>query len=796
MEILKRLREGATICITNSKGKQKLLKSLDAFYQIEFLTKQELQKKLLYEYHKEALYQFCQEYDLIPENGKIFLDSMYAITKKEQDSVLFGQKEWLKKQNLLITHPYFLEQLKKKQVLIYGYEEYEMKFLSSILKQYTTVQYIEDEAKKYIPTITEYETLEEEVVGVAEQISMLLKKGVSINRIYLGNVTNDYHSIIERIFHTFKIPIEASHQHVLYEYPVIQTLLKKISWEEPLTLFEPLLQELKQEYPKTDSVIFETLISIINKYYQKNRTFKEIKEIFIYELKQAVVKQKPCSNLIKQITVKDHTLEKEDYLFIIGASLGELSTIYEDQDYFSDIKKEQLGLPTSLEMTLGEENKIKRKITSIPHIFISYKKKSPFKEYLRSPLLEEWSQEIKKGEYQYTNQAYNEYLLNASIDPYLQFNQKSEHLKRYGIEKVYYHTYHNQFTKIDPELFQKYFPFCVLSYTGMQKFFECPFHYYIESILKIKPPIKQTPGLMIGNVFHFILEQYFKGTENLEKLIEEQLNTMEITPISKKQFYLKKYKVEIKRLIEIMEEQLKRSSMKPTYLEEHIEWIEKKKITFRLFGKIDKIMTVEDEDHCYIIVIDYKTGQASSDLSKVVYGLDMQLLLYLYLIQCDPKFSKYQLGGAYLEHIVGNVLNYTNGKTYEDLLWDQSRLDGISIQRREFIKRLDHFYQGKSYVKGVRVKSDGEFYASNKVLEPATLDQLLEIVRRKIDQIEEKIEKAEFFVAPKKFSSEIGDKVSSCEHCPYRDICYLKPNDVIRLKEYKNLEFLKEEAYE
>ncbi len=790
MDLLKQLTKGSNICITPTSYKKKLLVDLSSsIYHVQFLTKEELQKKVLYEYRKDALWYLTKEFQLLPEIGAILLDAMYAVDK-DGPKELYEKKEWLNNNHFMISHPAFLNQLSGKKIWIYGYAPYEMSFLESILKQYTEVFYVE-ECGNFVPVVTEYETLEQEVVGVAEQISQLLCSGVSIDHIYIGRTSSEYDSVLSKIFHYFKIPLVQLNTHSLFEYGMVQDFLSSIDFEQPLSQIDSVLEDLVQKYPITNSFyheIYDSLITILNS-YPRTTQMSDLKEILLYELKQKKVSKESYQHVVEEVDFLSTLFTEEDYVFLMGVNLGFFPTIYEDHDYLSDQQKASFGLPTSFSMTRGEEQKVKDKISSLQHVFISYKKKSPFGEYLPSSLIENYV--VQKGEYHYTNRSYNTYLLNASLDEYVNFNSKNEHLSRlYGIESLYYGTYDNQFTGIAKEVFQKKVPYCVLSYTAMQKFFECPFKYYVHSILKIRPPFLETTSLMVGNLFHTILEQYFKKQGSLDDIIESELSHIEIKPFAKQEFYFKKYRAEIKRLVLLMEKQLNRSSFRPTYFEETIEWLEQKQITFRIFGKIDKIMTVEEDGQSYIIVVDYKTGHATSDLSKVVYGMNMQLLLYLYLISQDERFSKYQLGGAYIESISASIPNYTENKTLEDLLWEQSKLDGLSLNRQEFISRLDHEYMESSYVKGIRVKKDGELYQSNRLLDLSTLEQLLDIVKRNIDVVEEAIRTADFLVMPKKFSSE--HTVSSCAYCEYRDICYLKPKDVKILKEYKNLEFLEE----
>ena len=782
-------KEGDLLYITPSSYKKKLLQELSKehkFYHIQFLTKEELKKQLLYEYHPKALWKLCNQFHLIPEIGAILLEAMYPIEKREQNPSLYDQKIWLQEQKLIITHPAFLESLTRKKIIIYGYDHYEMSFLHSVLKKGYDITYLKEEFKEYIPSITEYDTLEQEVVGVAEKITQLLQKNIPIDQIYLGSVNNDYKSVLGKIFHQFHIPLQQKTSHFLFEYQMVQDFLKKIPLNEPIDKIHLLFSELEHSYSTTVpfyQAIYESLTSILNQYNEEGILFDDIKEMLIYDLKRTKMPSQNYKNVVKEIDFKNTLLKESDYVFLMGINQGIFPTIYEDQDYFSDQEKSRLGLPTSTEATKGEQQKIIQKIKSLPHISLSYKKKTPFEEYLPASFLEEWKEHIKKGRYQYSNQSYNEYLLNSSLDQLIHFNEKNEHLKnRYGIETIFYQNYHNQFTTIRPSLFQKKVPSCVLSYTAMQKFFECPFKYYVGSILKITPPTTETTSLMIGNLFHSILEKALQNPKKEKEIIQEELDKVTMLPKNKRQFYINKYQNEITHLIALIKNQEARSSFRPKYFEKIIQWSEKKQITFQIFGKLDKIMT--DETH--IIVIDYKTGAATSDLSKIIYGMNMQLILYLYFISKEKTFNHYQLGGAYIQSILVPIPIYKEGKTLKDKLWDQGKLNGITLKRVDVIKQLDHQYATSSYIKGIRIKNDGDFYRSNHVIDSSTLDQLLEIAKEKIEEMEVAIENADFKIEPKRFSNEIGEQVSSCTYCPYQDICYRKPKNIMRLKEVKS----------
>lgn len=792
MNIINKIQEDDCIVITPTSYKNAILEELSKIpylYRVKFLNKNELKKNLFWEYTHDALYEYAKHYDVLIENAHVFLEAMYANLDEEKDASLFSQRKWLEENKYMIYHPLFLERVKGKTAYVYGYDICDLKELLPKLEKYCKVIFLHEEGK-FTPSIYKFKTLEQEVVGIAEQIAELITKNIPLNKIYVCNVNNDYKSVISKIFHQFNIPCETKELHSLYEYEITQKFLNILSKDKKMDELNGILASLEEKYPNSDyHDFYENITAILNKYYKKSRSIKEIWDILIYDLKHTYPQKDTVKEAIRFVDFNETFFKEEDYVFILGVNHSEFPKIINDDDYFSDEEKVRLHLPTSIEKNKSLEEKTIRKIESIPHIILSYKKKSPFKEYIPSSLLQAWDVHHIEPQYGYTNKNYNEYLLNSALDNYINFNMKSTNLSNlFGVENVYYQSYDNSFTGINPDSFVGKTSSCNLSYTSMQKFFECPFKFYIENILNVKKPFTLTPSLIVGNLFHTILEKYFKDKTKLDKIIKEELEDIEIEPLAKKEFLSGVYESEIRRLIATMEHQLERSSFVPTYFEEELAFVDDAKIKFKIYGKVDKIMTFEDEENAYIIVIDYKTSTITADASKLVYGLNMQLFLYLYLIRKSEEFKKYTIAGTYISPIIETIPNYTEKKSYEELLWDQSKYSGFSIKNSSIIEKLDHEYKVASYIKGISVKKDGEFSKSENLISMPIMDKLLDIIGENIELVEQEIENANFKIEPKKF---MGDKTAfSCEFCKLKDICYVKPKNIKTIKKYKGLEYL------
>ena len=92
-------------------------------------------------------------------------------------------------------------------------------------------------------------------------------------------------------------------------------------------------------------------------------------------------------------------------------------------------------------------------------------------------------------------------------------------------------------------------------------------------------------------------------------------------------------------------------------------------------------------------------------------------------------------------------------------------------------------------IKGLRTSSKG-FYSSSKVIDDSTMDKLINLVDKKIDESRDKILEGDFEINPKKFYGD--DETIGCEFCKYHDICFRKNEDIKDLKKCKDLSFLEE----
>jgi hypothetical protein len=208
MKILDKLTDNIII-VTPDSIKKIILKNNNKLINIKYMTLEELKKNLFYQYHNHTLYYLTNKFHFIPENALIIMNNLYYIN----DFYHYGKLDYLynikldlKSNNYLINNPLFYEYLKTRKVIIYGYpKNVELNKIIGILEEYTNVEIITDNCDDHTFNVYEYQTIEDEVAGMAEQISHLINEGIDINNIYLHIPSDEYTSTINRIFRIFNI---------------------------------------------------------------------------------------------------------------------------------------------------------------------------------------------------------------------------------------------------------------------------------------------------------------------------------------------------------------------------------------------------------------------------------------------------------------------------------------------------------------------------------------------------------------------------------------------------------------
>lgn len=753
---------------------------------IKVMTTKELRQKFYFSYDEKAIYYLMKKYNYQIDVAKMYLSKCYEVDLDDDNNTkikkIIDIKKELKENNLLTFSPHFIEYLKTKTVIFY-----ECRFLDKLDKKLLDdvslickTKYINEERKQYPhECIYQFDTIEEEVTYIANEICHLIQKGISFNQIKLCGVVGEYSSIIKRIFSWYHIPITFQDSY-LYSTSIAKDFLNHLEKNSIDSL-----KYIEEHYNLTNPnnlELYNQLIQILNKYAWAD-SINEIKPFIEDELKKIPIKS---IHYQEEVTIIDSLASKDsdDYIYLLGFNQGDIPKTYKDESYFNDTLKKKLGLETTNELNQRIYSKWLYEINQTKNLVITSKLNSSLGEHYLSSLNDDLKLEVKKKEinYNYSN-LHNQLLLGEKIDTLIKYGEKQKDLELLytSYPELSYGNYNNDYQTISTVKLKQYLKKrLVLSYSAMNTYYQCGFRYYLANILKLNI-FEETFYTILGNLFHYILSIALEKEINLKEEYQRYLEKCTYPFNSREKFFLKILEKDLDFIIQTIKKQNEVTNLKKTYYEEKIE-IDKSREDMNIIfkGFVDKLMTNEKEDT--VAIIDYKTGNPDLNLNHIIYGLDLQLPVYIYLAK--EKFPQAQIAGFYLQKILNNEISKDYKHTYENLKEEKLKLQGYSNSDITTLEKFDTTYNESKMIKGMRTTTKG--LASKKVLNHEQIDQLENITEQKIEESIDNILKANFSINPKR----VGMNNLGCKYCKFKDICFVTEKNIQNLKEYKNMEFL------
>ncbi|MBK8943826.1 MAG: PD-(D/E)XK nuclease family protein [Ignavibacteriae bacterium] len=369
-----------------------------------------------------------------------------------------------------------------------------------------------------------------------------------------------------------------------------------------------------------------------------------------------------------------------DYLFLGGMCDGDFPTKYSPEIFFSGSFRKQEIIHQIEEkfhfyQTLCSWNK---------KLFLSIPQSDKDSELVQSTFIDDFENVFEVTEYnsseekkiysteelliEFGNNIENKNLLceinKAGIDSE-QIIKKNK-IRNLRSENYLEENIYNGFVNSNQENFKEYLNEISkreFSISQLETFAKCPFKYFSERILKIKPieePTEEFEPMELGNVLHSILYEFYKkvndeklplnieGTEDFAKLkkiifkiAEEKISALNLnSPIA----FFEKEKIlgiegnkELSILYKFLQEETEnQTNFLPKYFENSFGNISNRKNDFNknlvigevnLRGTIDRIDL--DEINLQYNIVDYKLKGKKPSVQELFDGLSLQLPVYL-----------------------------------------------------------------------------------------------------------------------------------------------------------------------
>ena len=286
--------------------------------------------------------------------------------------------------------------------------------------------------------------------------------------------------------------------------------------------------------------------------------------------------------------------------------------------------------------------------------------------------------------------------------------------------------------------------------------------------------------------------------ESVEECITDYGNSV-LYSSSRNEYVITRLKRMLRRTIWALTKQLDKGDFKPKGYEvtfggvreletSHIQLDDMGKMVLR--GKIDRIDTCEDDEHVYVKVIDYKTGNTTFDLGELCYGLQMQLVVYMNaaieMSKQDSNGKQVIPAGLFYYRVKDPIIKRTKEEDIEEAFLKELCPDGMVLDMPEVVEHLDKEFEKSSQVIPVSKNKGGELSKTSKVLPKEDFDIISEFANKQVRKVGKQILEGKVDASPFAMGNNNG-----CKYCPYHAICGF--DEKIPGYEYRELEVLNAE---
>lgn len=614
----------------------------------------------------------------------------------------------------------------------------------------------------------------------------------------------------------------------IYEFLVEQQIYEKVQIKIQ-ELNEIGQIDLANEYESSIQTIIEILDEIVLVFKDDKITIDKYNQILKIGFKNSSLTKIPGTQ--DQVIMGDvdrSRSHKVKAIFIIGLNDGEFPSVRKDEGFLNDADREVLK-QNGIELAKGTIDKLyedsfniyKAFTTAEEKLYLLYSSSDMQGKALRPsmlinkikkiyPMLQEQSDVIeRRSEILNKKTTYEELIINLNklkeqdsieklwyyiYDYYQKNSEWNEKLKQSlkGLE------YTNIPDKIDQNNIDRlYGNTLITSISKLERYRSCPFSYYLQYGLKIKPQEElKIQTLNTGTFIHEVIDEFFGTVKEvgikLEEITEEQLseiiNKIIDSKLGQNKNYIftstAKYRALVIRLKKIIKKALKYIigtivQSRFEVLGTEVEFGEKgqyKPIRLTLedgkrieiIGKIDRIDTAQGEDGKYLRIIDYKSSAKNIDLNEVYAGLQIQLLTYL---DAACKEEDLMPAGVLYFSMLEQMIKSDKRLGQEEIeekIRANFKMKGLILADVKVVKLHDKNLQnGSSALVPAYIGKDGEL--SEKKTSGVTAEQFKDLQKYMytiIKQISKEILGGNIDLKPY-----YKDKKTPCKYCDYKSIC-------------------------
>jgi ATP-dependent helicase/nuclease subunit B len=338
------------------------------------------------------------------------------------------------------------------------------------------------------------------------------------------------------------------------------------------------------------------------------------------------------------------------------------------------------------------------------------------------------------------------------------------------------------------------------SVSRLEQYARCAYAYFLKYGLELQPRQEYSFATVdMGNLYHSALEYYSKSLQQQEDMnwytiTQEQSDallqdailhtyqTMTKTQVlenARDLYMLQKMEKTLRQTVWALQEQVRKGSFIPTAFEVDFKEVDQvDALTYqldemhkmRLWGKIDRVDLCETSDKVYVKIVDYKSGNQDMDMTRLYYGLQVQLVLYMNAITEGLK-SRYpakevEPAAMFYYHIDRPVVDAAGGQDSKDRILRELRMRGIVNADEQVIEAMHHGLEGTSDVIPVGLKKDGTPNSVSRVLKTEEIQVMEDYTRMLMETTGQKMLQGDYDCQPYQL-----EEMTGCDYCDYHGVC-------------------------
>lgn len=344
-----------------------------------------------------------------------------------------------------------------------------------------------------------------------------------------------------------------------------------------------------------------------------------------------------------------------------------------------------------------------------------------------------------------------------------------------------------------------------LSPTKIEAFYNCPYLYFCGSMLRLqkRKKVEYTP-LESGSAIHFVLEGLLRELSGAgiaalsDKELTEKISallTAFIASVTDDNAPLEtRFKYQFNRLVSVLllltrhiGEDFEQSLFTPAGLEVVVDadgavkpmiFTTKNGTELAVNGKIDRVDLFINGADRYARVVDYKSGVKDFKLDEVFYGLNMQMLIYLFSLCMDKTSPFGEVQPAGILYMPGKVSPAELPPSVDHALLralvdDTLKMKGLLLEDETVLRAMERELAGR-YIPA-KVTQKGTLSASSAVKSAAEFAKIGRMVTEKIAQMGESLTEGKVAPLPAR-----SNTVNPCQYCDYGPLCGNKNTTLFR----------------